>query len=203
MNTDIFSSKGFCGFRADAGSRVAVGVVTHHLVRWSDRIQRFGRRSVNAGFAQRPFQDSAIAADARCRIAAMRRRCRLAVTLVTLALHLFAPVGAYASVRPAAGSSDYCTATRSDAQSGNAVLALQRGTSSDSGVPAPRPSHSPHSHCPSCPGAVAVAAIPPSGTSFVVAPRSLDRVPTVAAHAVIAAQPALLPPLRGPPPVPL
>jgi hypothetical protein len=130
----------------------------------------------------------------------MRRRCRLAVTLVTLAMHLFAPLGAYAAARPAADSSDYCTAARSEVQSGNGVLAPQRGASTDSGVPAPRPSHSPHSHCPSCPGAL-VPAIPPWATPFVVLPRSLDRVPTVPARTAIAAQPALLPPLRGPPPV--
>jgi hypothetical protein len=34
-----------------------------------------------------------------------------------------------------------------------------------------------------------------------VAPRSLHRAPTGAARTVIAAQPALLPPLRGPPSV--
>ncbi len=129
----------------------------------------------------------------------MRRRCRLAVTLVTLAMHLLAPVGAYAAARPPADSSDYCTAARSDVQSGNGVLAPQRGASTDSGVPAPRPGHSPHSHCPSCLGAFAVVAIPPSAAPLVVTPRSLDSAPTGAARTVIAAQPALLPPLRGPP----
>ena len=125
----------------------------------------------------------------------MTRRCRLAVTLVTLALHLFAPVGAYAASRPAAGSSDYCSATaRAESRSGDVAPAT-------SGVPAPRPGHSPHSHCPSCLGALAVVAIPPSATLFVVAPRSVGRVPTGAARSVIAAQPALLPPLRGPPSV--
>jgi hypothetical protein len=123
----------------------------------------------------------------------MRRRCRLAVTLVTLAMHLLAPVGAYAAARPAADSSDYCTAARSDVQSGNGVLAPQRAASTDSGVPSPRPSHSPHSHCPSCPGAFVAAAILPSATPFIVRPRSLDRVPTVSARTVIAAQPALPP----------
>jgi len=131
----------------------------------------------------------------------MRRRCRLAVTLVTLALHLLAPVGAYASARPAADSSDYCTAARSDVQSGNGVLAPQRGASTNSGVPAPRPSHSPHSHCLTCPGAFVAAAVAPSATPIVVRPRSLDRVSIVSARTDIAAQPALLPPLRGPPPV--
>ena len=129
----------------------------------------------------------------------MRRRCRLAVTLVTLALHLFAPVGAYAAAGAPADTSDYCTAARSDVQSGNGVLAPQRGAASDSGVPAPRPVHSPHSHCPSCLGAFAALAIPPSAAPFAVAARSLDSAPARAAHTVIAAQPALLPPLRGPP----
>jgi hypothetical protein len=131
----------------------------------------------------------------------MKRRCRLAVTFVTLALHLLAPVGAYAAARPAADSSDYCTAARSDVQAGNGVPATQREAGPDSGVPAPRPSHSLHSHCPSCPGAFVAAAIPSSATPIVVRPRSLDRVTTGPARADIAAQPALLPPLRGPPPV--
>ena len=129
----------------------------------------------------------------------MTRRCRFAVTLVTLAMHLFAPVGAYAAAGPPAESSDYCTAARSDVQSGNGVLVPQRGASSDSGVPAPRPGHSPHSHCPSCLGASAVVAIPPSAAPFVVTARSLDSAPARAARTVVAAQPALLPPLRGPP----
>jgi hypothetical protein len=42
----------------------------------------------------------------RCRMPAMKRRGRLAVTLVTLATHLLAPVAAYAAARPAAFSSD-------------------------------------------------------------------------------------------------
>ena len=126
-----------------------------------------------------------------CRIAAMTSR-RLAITLVTLALHLLAPVGAYAASPPAPESSDYCSATRADAHSAAGVPASP-------GVPAPRPGHSPHSHCPSCLGAFAVAAIPLSATPFVLIPRSLDRAPTGAVGADIAAQPALLPPLRGPP----
>jgi hypothetical protein len=119
--------------------------------------------------------------------------------LVTLAMHLFAPLGAYAAARPVTDSSDYCTAARSAVQSGNGVVAPQRAGSADSGVPSPRSNHSPHSHCPSCPGAFVAAAIPLSATPFVVRPRSLDRVPTVPARTDIAARPALLPPLRGPP----
>jgi hypothetical protein len=132
----------------------------------------------------------------------MKRRCRLAVTLVTLAMQLLAPVGAYAAARPAADLSDYCSAAaRPDVQSGDGVLAPLRGAQADSGVPAPRPSHSPHSHCPSCLGACVAAAIPPSTTPFVVRSRLLDRVTTGPARADITAQPALLPPLRGPPSV--
>ena len=132
-------------------------------------------------------------ANARCRIGAMTRRCRLVITLVILALHLLAPVGAYAASRPAGESSDYCSAVaRADARPVDVV---------PSGLPAPRPAHSPHSHCPSCLGAFAVVAILPSATPFVVAPRSLHRAPTGAVRTVIAAQPALLPPLRGPPSV--
>jgi len=114
-------------------------------------------------------------------------------------MHLFAPVGAYAAAGPRAESSDYCTAARSDVQSGNGSLAPQRGATSDSGVPASRPGHSPHSHCPSCLGAFAAVAIPPSAAPLAVTARSLDSAPTRAARTVIAAQTALLPPLRGPP----
>jgi hypothetical protein len=114
-------------------------------------------------------------------------------------MHLLAPVGAYAAARPLADSSDYCTAARSDVQSGSGVLAPQREASTNSGVPAPRPSHSPHSHCPSCLGAFAVVAIPPSAAPLVATPRSPEGAPTGVARAVIAEQPALLPPLRGPP----
>jgi Protein of unknown function (DUF2946) len=130
----------------------------------------------------------------------MKRRCRLAITLVILTVHLLAPVGAYAAARPAADWSDYCSAAaRPDVQSGDGVLAPQRGARADSSAPAPRPGHSPHSHCPSCLGAFVAVAIPPSARPFVVRPRSLDRVTTGPARADIAAQPALLPPLRGPP----
>jgi hypothetical protein len=131
----------------------------------------------------------------------MTRRRRLAVT-VTLALHLLAPVGAYAAARPATDSSDYCSsALRAGVGSSDGAVAPQRAARTDSGVPAPRSGHSPHSHCPSCLGTFVAAAIPPSATPFFVAPRSLDRVHTGAPRTDIAAQPALLPPLRGPPSV--
>jgi hypothetical protein len=123
----------------------------------------------------------------------MKRRCRLAVTLVTLAMHLLAPVAAYAAARPAGVSSDYCsTAARSAVRSHD-------GAGANSGVPAPRSGHSPHSHCPSCLGASAAPAILPSATPFVVRPRSLERVASGPIRTSTAAQPALLPPLRGPP----
>ena len=117
---------------------------------------------------------------------------RLAITLVTLALHLLAPVGAYAASPPAPKSSDYCSATRADAHSAAGVPASP-------GVPAPRSGHSPHSHCPSCLGAFAVTAIPPSATPFVLFQRSRVRAQREAVGADIAAEGALLPPLRGPP----
>jgi hypothetical protein len=98
-----------------------------------------------------------------------------------------------AAARPAAESRDACAAAAPAAPRPVDVV--------PSGLPAPRPVHSPHSHCPSCLGAFAVVAILPSATPFVVAPRSLHRAPTGAARTVIAAQPALLPPLRGPPSV--
>ncbi len=88
------------------------------------------RASAARAFALRPW----------CRIAAMTRRFRLAVTLATLAMHLLAPVGAYAAVRPAAAFGDYCsaaarTAVPSDDQRPRAAARVR---AADSGVPAPQ-----------------------------------------------------------------
>jgi hypothetical protein len=117
----------------------------------------------------------------------MTRRARLAVTLVTLAMHLLAPIGAGAAVRPAVASGDYCSvAARSAA---------------DSGVPEPRPAHSPHSHCPSCAAVSLAVAIPAPGASLAVRLLVLVRLAAGTGRADIVSRFALLPPLRGPPPI--
>ncbi|MEP6998085.1 MAG: DUF2946 family protein [Betaproteobacteria bacterium] len=127
------------------------------------------------------------------------KRCRLAITLATLASHLLAPVVAYAAAPPTAASNNYCSAAaRAADRSGDGLLVPQRAAIADSGVPAPRPRHSPHSHCPSCLGASVVAAIPPSATPFAV-PQLFGLLLVVPVRAVPAVQLVLLPPLRGPP----
>ncbi len=130
----------------------------------------------------------------------MKRRCRLAVALVTLTIHLIAPVGVYAAPRPDVVSNDFCSAaTRSAVESGDSVFGPQSAARADYGVPVQHRGHSPHSHCASCLGASLTVAIPPSATPFVVRPLALAGVHGDAACIDIAPHPALLPPLRGPP----
>lgn len=128
----------------------------------------------------------------------MTRR-RLAITLVTLAMHLLAPVGAYAAV-PAIASDDFCSAaTKSAAAPDGRGLESQRLGFAPSHVPAPSPRHSAHSHCPSCSGGSVAAEILPSAASFVVRPVAFAWVRSESESEDIAPPPALLPPLRGPP----
>jgi hypothetical protein len=129
----------------------------------------------------------------------MTRRCRLAVTLLTLAMHLLAPVGAYA-VAPAIASGDFCSAaTKSAAPPDDRVLEPERPGIAGSHAPAPLPRHPAHSHCPSCSGGSVAAAILPPAALFVVRPVAFARVTSESAGEDIAPPPALLPPLRGPP----
>lgn len=131
---------------------------------------------------------------------AMKRR-RLVATLVTLTMHLIAPVGVYAASRPDGLMNDYCSAARSAVGSDDGVFGPQRAARGDSGIPVQRHGRSPHSHCASCLGASVAVAIPPSAAPFVVRPPALAGVHGDAARIDIALHPALLPPLRGPPSV--
>jgi hypothetical protein len=135
---------------------------------------------------------------------AMTRRYRLAVTILTLAMHLLAPIGARAAIPPTTASGDYCSGTvRTTVASDDHVLVPPSPAAANSGVPAPHPTHSPHSHCPSCPVVSLAIAIPGARTSLAV---NLPAPVFVAAGPIRAdtANPsALLPPLRGPPPIPL
>jgi cytochrome c biogenesis protein CcdA len=128
----------------------------------------------------------------------MKRRSRLAVTLLTLAVHLLAPIGAYAAPRPGLASSDFCSAlTPADGVLGRLRAAQVPGT------PAQHPRHPQHSHCPSCLGmSVALATAPPA-EPFFVAPLALSGASGDPARTIVAAHPTLLPPLRGPPAIPL
>src|ERR1700694_2267590 len=117
---------------------------------------------------------------------AMRSRLRVGVVLVTLAVHLLAPLGAYASATPGPGFNDFCSANRNVTALPGANPALPRPNS---------PKHA-SSHCALCAGSAA-AAVLPSALSLRVplahAEASLPR----ATCALVTAAPVLLPPSRG------
>jgi hypothetical protein len=125
----------------------------------------------------------------------MNRRHRLVVTLVTLAVHLLAPIGAYAAPQPAPGSNDFCSAI----QPGGGAFVRERATRLNSGGPARHSGHSQHSHCPSCLGASVVLASAPPAAPFVVAPSGLAGVLGDPGRTDVVQRPPLFPPLRGPP----
>src|SRR5450759_3143549 len=80
----------------------------------------------------------------------MRSRFRVGVVLVTLAVHLLAPLGAYASVAPGPGFSDFCSANRNATALPGSTPALPRPYS---------PKHAPL-HCALCAGSGAAAVLP-------------------------------------------
>ncbi|MGH8800204.1 MAG: hypothetical protein ACREX7_08160 [Casimicrobiaceae bacterium] len=130
----------------------------------------------------------------------MKRRCRLAITIAALAMHLIAPVGAYAAVRPTAAFGDYCSAAvRVGLPSDAGARAQQRAASSGSGISAPLPHRHVHLHCASCFGAALAAAVLPSAPLVAVRPLALAAVTPDDACARFAFPSALLPPPRGPP----
>ncbi|HEY7944777.1 MAG TPA: DUF2946 family protein [Casimicrobiaceae bacterium] len=132
----------------------------------------------------------------------MTRRFRLGIALAALAMHLLAPIGAYATVRPAVAFGDYCsTAARASLPSGVGAPVQRHAATSDSDVPAPQQHRHLHTHCASCLGASLAAAVPPSTSPFAVRPVALVAVPPDPVRARAASSPVLLPPLRGPPPV--
>ncbi|HEY2862304.1 MAG TPA: DUF2946 family protein [Casimicrobiaceae bacterium] len=124
---------------------------------------------------------------------------RLAITLLTLAMHLLVPLGAYAAV-PTVASGDFCSAaTKSAAPPDDRVLEPQRVGFAGSSAPAPSPRHPAHSHCPSCSGGSVAAAMLPAATPFVVRPVAFARAAAASAGDDIAPGSVQLPPLRGPP----
>jgi len=120
----------------------------------------------------------------------MKQNLRLGLVLLAAAMHVVAPVAAYAMVTPAVLSGDFCSAVR-----GSPVAPLSQR--------APKPSSEHHcAHAPCCAGGVLdTVAPPPRGHVALCATRDpvralpLSRV-AVSPSAITAAQP------RGPPSIP-
>ena len=119
----------------------------------------------------------------------MRRRLRLGITLVALTLHALLPFAAYAATQPVPGFNDFCSVYGKTAPV----------TGGPTDLPLPRSGSHPLSHCASCPGGSAFAAIlPPTVPSLLIVTAGAQSAP-VAFRAVLAAAPILFPPPRGPP----
>ena len=119
---------------------------------------------------------------------AMRSRFRVGVLLVTLAVHLLAPLGAYASATLPPGFDDLCSANRSATVFPGSTPALPLPYS---------PKHT-SSHCALCVGSAA-AAVLPSALSLPVPLARAEAALSPATSALVTATAVLLPPSRGPP----
>jgi hypothetical protein len=117
----------------------------------------------------------------------MRSRFRVGVVLVTLTVHLFAPLAAYASATPGPRFDDLCSANRN-------TTALPNST------PLPQPYAPKHgsSHCAFCSGS-ASAAVLPTALSLPAPLAHAEVSLRPATRALITAPAVLLPPSRGPP----
>jgi hypothetical protein len=120
----------------------------------------------------------------------MRSRFRVGVVLVTLAVHLLAPLGAYASATPQPGFDDLCSANR------NATAM----PGSNPALPLPASPKHASSHCALCAGS-ASAAILPSALPLPVLLAHAEASLPHAARPLVTATAVLLPPSRGPPTV--
>jgi hypothetical protein len=106
-----------------------------------------------------------------------------------LTLHALLPFAAYASTQPVPGFNDFCSVYGKKAPIAGGPIDL----------PSPRSGSHPLSHCASCPGGSAAAAIlPPTVPSLLVITAGAQSVP-VAPRAAVAAASILFPPPRGPP----
>jgi hypothetical protein len=179
-----------CSRKQDWGAR------GNHLVRQPKRIQPRARAGVKArvdtggeehGCGRRHRGQSCHERLAvQCQ--AMKSRFRVGVVLVTLAVHLLAPLGAYASATLPPGFDDFCSANRS-------ATALPGSTPT---LPLPYSPKHVSSHCAYCSGSASAAVLPsalPLPVLLALAEASLLHAtcPLVTATAV------LLPPSRGPP----
>lgn len=117
----------------------------------------------------------------------MNRRFRLGIALAALALHLIAPVAAYAAVPAGSRFADFCSV------SGNA--APVGGWPAD--LPLPQPDRHLPSHCELCLGAAAAALGPPA-LPFLLFVATLGCTSPIPPPVATAA-PTLFPPPRGPP----
>lgn len=118
----------------------------------------------------------------------MRSRFRVGVVLVTLAVHLLAPLGAYATAMPPPGFDDFCSANRNATALPGSNPALPRPYS---------PKHT-SSHCAYCSGS-ASAAVLPSALSLPVLIAHAEASLPHATRPLVTAAAVLLPPSRGPP----
>jgi Protein of unknown function (DUF2946) len=122
----------------------------------------------------------------QCR--AMRSRFRVGVVLVTLTVHLFAPLAAYASATPGPRFDDLCSANRNTTALPNSTPALPQPYA---------PKHA-SSHCAFCSGSASATVLP--STLSLPAPLAHAEVSLrPATSALITATAVLLPPSRGPP----
>jgi len=117
----------------------------------------------------------------------MKRYLRFVVVLLAVAMHLAAPVAAYAKVMPVGMSNDFCSAARA-------------ASAPPSGQGYPQPSSEHHcAHAPCCAGgALDSTALPPPVPAVLRIAQAGIRAPqttpvTAALAVIIAAQP------RGPP----
>jgi len=118
----------------------------------------------------------------------MKSRFRIGVVLVTLAAHLLAPLGAYASATPGPGFDDFCSVNRNATALPGSAPALPRPNS---------PKHG-SSHCASCSGSAAPALLP-SLSSLPVRLAHGRALPSRTTRTVTAVITVLLPPSCGPP----
>src|SRR5450631_2354095 len=113
----------------------------------------------------------------------MRSRFRVGVVLVTLTVHLFAPLAAYASATPGPRFDDLCSANRN-------TMALPNSTPA---LPQPyAPKHG-SSHCAFCSGS-ASAAVLPSALSLPAPAAQAEAALPHATLVSVAAISVLLPP---------
>jgi hypothetical protein len=120
----------------------------------------------------------------------MKSRFRVGVVLVTLAVHLLAPLAAYGSATPAPGFDDFCSANRNATAPPGSNPALPRPDS---------PKHT-SSHCAYCSGSASAAVLPSALSLPVPVARAGVSLPP-ATRALVTATAVLLPPSRGPPTV--
>ncbi|HEV2041200.1 MAG TPA: DUF2946 family protein, partial [Casimicrobiaceae bacterium] len=119
-----------------------------------------------------------------------RSRFRVGVVLVTLTVHLLAPLAAYATATPQPGFDDFCSANRN-------AKALPGSTPA---LPLPYSPKYASSHCAFCSGSASAAVLPNALSLPVPIAHAKVSLPP-AIRALVTATAVLFPPSRGPPTV--